>query len=114
MGKVTEQLSAILKTPKSELVGRVTSLLQQNSIPPANITITYVNGKIYIHNNFNVFNLTDNQKTELMRCMLGDAINNLKQTESQNKSELEQVKNECDIGCDCYTCNNSEILGNEQ
>lgn len=112
MGKITEQLSEILKTPKNKLVERVTKLLQSNSTPPANVSLIYANDRLYVNNNFSLFGLIDDQKTELMRCMLNDALNNLKQPESQNNDKLEQ-DNECSVGCGCYECNNSEILGVE-
>lgn len=124
MGKITEQLSKILQTPKNSLVETVTKLLQSNNTPPANVNLMYVNGKLYVNNNFNLFNLADDQKTELMSCMLTDALNNLKQPESQNKAELSQAV-ECG-GCSCDSnencngencndigCNNAEIWGME-
>lgn len=115
MGKTTEQLSEILQTPKSGLVQKVKNLISLLNVPPFNVNITYVNGKLYVNNNLALFNLDEGQKLELLKNILTDALNSVNdkiqhqtppdENLSQNNAELTHC-----VGCD--VCNNNDC-GND-
>lgn len=92
MGKITEQLSEILKTPKGELVDKVNELVKMTGLPPFSVSIIYVNGKIYVNNNLALFGLDESQKLELLKNILVDALGSVNDKISNNHDETMGVE----------------------
>lgn len=66
-----QKLATILQTDIDNVVNIVNK-------PPINVTITFVNGRLFINSNLNIFNLTDAEKIELLGSMLTDSLNLLR------------------------------------
>lgn len=93
MGKITEKLTNILKTPKESLVESVERLVQFTNTPPISVNITLVNGKIYINNNLNFFShLTEENKQEILKSLLNDALNSIATVDTQENTPANEAE----------------------
>lgn len=79
---ILDQLSTLLNVDEYE------KLLNIVQLPPVILTITYVNNKIYVHNNLGMFNLDEEQKLVILRSMINDTLTRL---EGENGTRNDEV-----------------------